>query len=184
MHRLFFLILSIYISSSAFAAEQRPPFTVSPSEECHIADAKPFLDKSKYTGPYEYNLKTITKKPLVLLESVKLEDNSLLKIEQRGCEDIYFKFQYESKNTKSNTDSDKIRIAADVIAHLQVSKDALINDKQTKEISNKVKAQLGKLKNQSEFTVCLMNITSECITDVKVSVNKSGLVEFYYVDRP
>lgn len=162
------------------AADQLLPLSVNPIEKCHIADAKPLLDQDKYKSGSKYTLATLSKKPLVLLESLKLDDGGTLKIEQRGCEDIYFKFNHEVKVNPSQSIIERVKATADVLTKLKLSKDALRNEKQILEIANNVKAQV---KKQNEFTICLMKVSLECITDVKVTVTSSG-VEFFYVDRP
>jgi hypothetical protein len=164
------------------AAEQISPLDVDPNEECHIADAKPLLDSSKYKKESGYVLKTIGKKPLILLESIKLKDGHPLKIEQRGCEDIYFKFTYE-RPKDSKTAVERVELMANALTELKLSKDALIDEKQVSEISEKVKSATRKTKKIDEMNVCLMKISSECITDVQVTVTPSQ-VEFFYVDRP
>jgi len=177
------LLFILLLSSIGFAGEQRPPLPVDPNEECHIVDAKPLLDKSKYAGTAGYTLTYVSKNPLTLSESIKLEDNGRLGIEQRGCEDIYFKFTFEDAQKKSQSAVERVKKLADILSNLKLSQDTLLSAKKLSDIAGKVKSRIARVKNPHEFTVCLMSIPSECITDVKVTVKPSE-IEFYYVDRP
>lgn len=167
------LSLILLLNFAASAAEQIAPLQPEPDEDCHIADAKPLLDAAQYKSRYQ--LKTLAEKPLTLLESLKLLDGQLLTIEQRGCEDIYFNFTYESPKG-----ANAARALADALTKLKLSKDALINEKQVAEIAEKVKSSL---RGTNNLTLCLMKVSSECITDVNVTITPSH-VEFFYVDRP
>ena len=177
------LLVILLLSSIGFAGEQRPPLPVDPDEECHIVDAKPLLDKSKYADAAGYTLTYVNKNPLTLSESIKLEDNSRLGIEQRGCEDIYFKFTFEDAQKKSQSAVERVKKLADILSNLKLSQDTLLSAKKLSDIAGKVKSRIARVKNPHEFTVCLMSIPSECITDFKVTVKPSE-IEFYYVDRP
>jgi hypothetical protein len=164
-------------------AQQVPPIPIGPSDVCHIVEATPLLDKTHYRAKSEYSLKTINKHPLILLETIKLDDGSLLKIEQRGCEDVYFKFQFEGK--KTNNPAEQIKLAADALAKLKVaSGTSFINVERLNELSSKIKAEL--VWNKNGFVVCMTSVSGsgECIDDVKVTVEPSGRVEFLYIERP
>jgi hypothetical protein len=180
----YFVSFLLWLPSLSYAGtDQAPPLNAEPFEECHIADAIPLLDKAQYNTKAEYSLKTLQKNPLILLESIKLEDGGTLKIEQRGCEDVYFKFQYAPKQ-KAKDKREQIKQAAEAVAKLKVATNALTNSKELQEIMGKVKVEIAKAPPANEFVVCTMSIPSECVNDVKVTAASSGNVEFFYVERP
>src|SRR4051812_35795479 len=101
MIQILFLIFA-HLNSSA--SDQIPPLQVIEGEKCHINDARPLLEKSNYQKDSDYKFETLEKSPVKILESIKLNDGETLKIEQRGCEDVYFKFNLETKAKKSEID--------------------------------------------------------------------------------
>jgi hypothetical protein len=177
------LILTLAAMEYVDAADQVPPLKVIPSEACHIADAKPLLAKEKYSSS-KYAIKTLNEKPLTLLESVDLNKNASLMIEQRGCEDIYFKFNIKD-NLEKSTDQERLKNATELLKQLKLADKALLNKKQIENMANKLlqTATAKTTDRPKEFYVCLVDIETECITDAKAIVSVTG-IEINYVDRP
>jgi hypothetical protein len=178
------LFLASFIVSIAMAlsADQIPPLPAHPGEKCHIAEARALLDKAKYSPDDHYALKILKTKPLTLVESVEMKNTGKVSVEQRGCEDVYFRFRIQSlSNGLSRVE--RLRNSMKAVQELKLNSKALLNLRQLREMANKVENSPDAGSTREEFVVCLMKIPGECITDVKVTLAKDA-VELYYVDRP
>lgn len=167
-------------SEKDIAGQQRPPLPVNSGEECHIADAVPLLMKSDYKSR-GYKLTELGTNPLVIEEIVSPNKFLKLRIEQRGCEDIYAKFNLVFKgnqNIKSNLNS-----AAQLLKNLKINPDALLNSKTLARIADIAAKESKKAKPLKQQVFCLNKIESECLSDVSFKYKRPNL-EIFYVDRP
>ena len=168
----------------AFAQEQRPPLSVDQNEECHIADAVPLLIANSYKAN-GYKMIKLSEKPLVIQETISLGKFVDLRIEQRGCEDIYAKFDFAFKNKTDRKLGVKFNLqkAAQVIQSLKLRQEALLNHRELARISRAMLKQSQKANPPNQQVTCLVKISKECFSDVSVKYRFPQL-EVFYVTRP
>ena len=164
------------------SVQQRPPLPVNPQEECHIIDAVPLL-KKKYYKSSGYKLTKLNAKPLTLLESIAADKFLDLKIEQRGCEDVYAKFSFTFKGKKNYGINRNLRDSAQTLKNLKINSSALLRSQTILEIAKIALRESKKAKPFKDRVVCLSQIQTECITDVSFTYKYPHL-QFFYVDRP
>lgn len=173
---------ALLISEKNISGQQRPPLEVTADEECHIADAVPLLIKGDYKSR-GYKLIKLKAKPLIIQEVISPSEFLDLKIEQRGCEDIYAKFNFvfkgkANKNIKSNLNS-----AAQLLRSLKINPNALLNSKTLARIAGIAEKESKKSKPLKQQVFCLNKIGSECVSDVSLKYEYPNL-QIYYIDRP
>ncbi|MEP6924224.1 MAG: hypothetical protein ABI954_07150 [Pyrinomonadaceae bacterium] len=164
--------------------QQRPPLSIDPNEECHIADAVPLLIKNNYKSN-GYKLTKLKEKPLIIEETISFNKSFDLRIEQRGCEDLYAKFQFEFKNQADRKLGIKSNLqkAAQTIKNLKLRRDALLNAEELAQISRAMIKHSQKAKPLNQQVICLSKIPNECITDISLKYQFPHL-EIFYVTRP
>lgn len=164
------------------SGQQRPPLPVNPDEECHIIDAVPLLTKKHYLSR-GYKLTKLKIKPLIIEEKISADKFLDLKIEQRGCEDVYAKFDFTFKEKKDRGIKYNLSKAAQLLKNLKINSDALLNLKTLAQIADIAFTESKKARPSKEKLVCLSRIKTECLTDVSVKYKYPNL-EFFYVNRP
>lgn len=169
-------------SEKDISGQQRPPLPVNPDEECHIIDAVPLLVKKDYRS-VGYKLTGLKSKPLIIEEFIRPNEFLDLKIEQRGCEDIYAKFSFSFKGKANQSVKFNLRRAAQSLKNLKVNSDALLNAKTLARIADIAAQESKKAKPLKQMVICLNKIESECVSDVSFKYERSNL-QILYVDRP
>ena len=164
------------------SGQQQPPLPVNPEAECHIVDAVPLLRK-KYYKSYAYRLTELKAKPLTIQETIAAGKLVDLKIEQRGCEDIYAEFNFTFKRKKNQGIKRNLEAAARILNNLKTNSAALLNSKTVLKIAEIALNESKKVKPFKNDVVCLNQIQSECITDVSFKDEYPHL-KIFYVDRP
>lgn len=169
-------------SKKNISTQQRPPLSVNPNEDCHIADAVPLLMKKDYIS-VGYKLMKLQNKPLIIEEKISVDKFLDLKIEQRGCEDIYAKFNFTFKEKRNRGIKYNLSKAAQLLKNLKINSDTLLSSKRIVQIANTASAESKKAKPLTEKVVCLSRYGSECFTDVALKYKYPNL-QLFYVDRP
>ena len=164
------------------SAQQRPPLPVNSNEECHIIDAVPLLGK-KYYKSSGYKLTILKAKPLIIQESIAADKFLDLKIEQRGCEDVYAKFNYTFKGKKNYGIKRNLRDSAQTLKNLKINSSTLVPSQTILKIAKIALRESKKDKPFKDRVVCLSQIQTECITNVSFTYKYPHL-HFFYVDRP
>ena len=184
-----FVIQGFYLSAKLqteakkdISGQQRPPLPVNPDEECHIVDAVPLLKKNDYKSS-GYRLRKLQIKPLIIEERITADSSLELKIEQRGCEDIYAKFNFTFKEKRDRGIRNNLSKAAQLLKNLKINSDALLNSKTIARIAEIAVKQSKKAKPSREQLICLSEFGSECFTDVSLKY-KYPQLQISYVDRP
>ncbi|MEO8072963.1 MAG: hypothetical protein ABI891_13400 [Acidobacteriota bacterium] len=162
--------------------QQRPPLSVNPNEDCHIADAVPLLMKKDYIS-VGYKLMKLQNKPLTIEEKISVDKFVDLKIEQRGCEDIYAKFNFTFKEKRNRGIKYNLSKAAQLLKNLKINSDTLLSSKTLDRIADLAFKESKKAKPSKEQLICLSKIEGECFTDVSVKYKYPNL-QIFYVDRP
>lgn len=169
-------------SKKDFSGQQRPPLPVSPDEECHIIDAVPLLVKKDYRSN-GYKLTRLKSKPLIIEEFIRPNEFLDLKIEQRGCEDIYAKFSFAFKGKANQSVKFNLERAARALKNLKINSRALVDSKTIARIADIAAKESKKAEPLKRTVICLDKIESECISDVSFKYERGNL-QILYVDRP
>ena len=169
-------------SEKDISGQQRQPLPVNANEECHIIDAVPLLTKRNYRS-YGYKLTKSKTKPLIIVETISPSKFLDLKIEQRGCEDVYAKFNFVFKGKGNRSIKSNLNEAARLLKNLKINSDALLNSKTLSQIADIAAKESKKAKPLKQKVVCLNKIESECISDVSLKYERPNL-QIVYIDRP
>ena len=169
-------------SENDILGQQRPPLPVNLDEECHIVDAMPLLRKKTYKL-FDYKFTKLNIKPLIIEESIKLDKSTNLRVEQRGCEDVYVKFKFRFAGKNNRGIKANLTKAAQLLKKLKINSDTLLNAKTIVRIADVALKESKKNKPAKQTIVCLNETDTECITDVSIKYNYPNL-QFYYIDRP
>lgn len=168
-----------------FSKYQRPELHIprnAGKEYCTLVDTKPLLDPSAYAKG-KYKIEELSKFPLVLLETVHLDEGRQFTIEHRGCVDFYFEFTF--KTSLEENHKQHLIAARNLLYDLVPDQNALIDRRQTKRMSLVINDYLAThIRGEVEdFVACFSKVGQECIRDVSVRfVDRDIVVK--YVDRP
>lgn len=178
------LFQGFFVEKNVLGQQQRPPLSVDPNEECHIADAVPLLIASRYKSQ-GYKMIEFKEKPLIIQENISPSKFVDLRIEQRGCEDVYAKFVFAFKNKADGKLGLKLNLkkAAQIIKNLKLRPEALLNREEIVQISKAVIKQSQKARPPSQLVTCLVKMPNECFSDVSVKYRFPQL-EVFYITRP
>lgn len=182
--QVFFLADAIVQNESEkdIPGQQRPPLPVNPDEECHIIDAVPLLMKKDYRS-VGYKLTKLKSKPLIIEEFIRPSKSLDLKIEQRGCEDIYAKFSFAFKGKANQTVRFNLAGAAQTLKNLKTNSRALVSFKTIARIADIAAKESKKAEPLKRTVICLDKSESECLSDVSFKYERGNL-QILYVDRP
>jgi hypothetical protein len=163
--------------------EQRPPLPIHPGDKCYLADASALLNKTHYESQ-GYRLFKLKLEPLILEETINLSRSLELRIEQRGCADIYAKFTFTFKGGADQPRGIQKRInkAAQALKTLKINSGALLDFQNLTEIAKTVEG-LRHGTPQYRRVVCLQKVGKECIRDVSLGYAFPQL-QILYIDRP
>ncbi len=117
------------------------------------------------------------------METIKAAELLNLKIEQRGCEDIYAKFNFTFKGKKNHGLKRNLRQAAQVLKNLKISSAAILSFEIIHKIANIALKESKKAKPFKNDVVCLSQSEFECLTDFSFTYKYPHL-QFFYIDRP
>lgn len=197
MHRLCLLVCAMTVITQAFfyspanfrnepeaatPTQQRSPLTVNPDEDCHIVDVVPLLRKKFYKS-FGYKMRQLKLKPLTIEETFSPNKSVDLRIEQRGCEDVYAKFNFTFKDKKDRGIKYNLNEAAQMLKNLKLNPNAILKSRTIREIADAAVKESKKVRPRRQSVVCLLKTDSECITDVALKYEYPKL-EIFYVDRP
>jgi hypothetical protein len=168
-----------------FGKYQRPELPIPRNAGkvyCDLVDTKPLLDPSAYAKG-KYKIEELSKFPLVLLETVHLDEGRQFTVEHRGCVDFYFEFTF--KTSLEENRKHHLFAVRNILNDLVPDQNALIDRRHTKRMSLAINEYLAThIGGQVEdFVACYLKVGQECITDVSVRfVDRDIVVK--YVDRP
>ena len=175
---------------------QRPPPAVSNPKDCHVAAAKPLLDARAMKKSRDYRLKTLSEAPATLEERVPIgvaSGKADLRVVQRGCEDVYLKFEFTYPDEPGGKGlmgpGPALVRAAEGLKTLRTAPEALVSRERLFEIAGALEAKAHSVWQQSPvkgftgFVACLSHLPKECPTDVAVLFDYPRL-RVIYIDRP
>lgn len=178
----FLIVATAWAENQKTTPPQPAPAATAASSECRVSEAKPLLSKAMYSGHSDYMLTTVSEKPFTIAESVNIDKDNSIKIEQRGCQDISIHFKIEMRKGAKNNLA-LISRATKILNDLHLDSKALLNVQQLNEIATKIKAASAKAKESKELNVCITGTPAACVAEVKVSAT-STTTEFHYVAHP
>jgi len=160
------------------AQSQVPPLPVRSGDACTIVDAKPLLAAREYANA-AYSVRALSDSPLVLKESVNLNDGLHLDVEQRGCVDRYAKFTFAfSKIAATQSRRANLQRIATALRSLELDAHAIFQKMDIDDVAHAVEEDAS-----SDRVVCFQRVGNECIRDVSVRY-EFPQVEAFFVDRP